>query len=47
MRYYEDFEVGSKKGFDAGYEFTEEEIIEFAKRWDPQPSINCKGRVDA
>ena len=37
MRYYEDFPVGLVNNFDYGYEFTEEEIISFATRWDPQP----------
>jgi acyl dehydratase len=36
MRYYEDFEIGAART--AGeYELREDEIIEFAQRWDPQP----------
>ena len=34
--YFEDFEVGSSQEF-GSYEVTEEEIIEFASRYDPQP----------
>jgi acyl dehydratase len=37
MRYYEDFEVGSRYPLSGSYDITEEEIIEFASRWDPQP----------
>ncbi len=36
MRYWEDFTVGLVMEF-GGYEATEEEIIEFAKAYDPQP----------
>ena len=36
MRYFEDIEIG--KRVEAGpYEVTQEEIIEFAQRWDPRP----------
>ena len=36
MRYFEDIEIG--KQVRAGpYEVSEEEIIEFASRWDPRP----------
>jgi len=36
MRYFEDIEIG--KRVEAGpYEISEEEIIEFANRWDPRP----------
>ncbi len=34
--YFEDFTIGSTRSF-GGYEVTREEIIEFARRWDPQP----------
>jgi acyl dehydratase len=37
MRYFEDFEIGSRKTLPGGYPFSEAEIIEFASRWDPQP----------
>ena len=37
MRYYEDFEVGSRYRLSGSYSMTEEEIVEFARRWDPQP----------
>lgn len=36
MRYLEDFAPG--RVFDLGsHEFTREEIVDFARRWDPQP----------
>jgi acyl dehydratase len=36
MLYFEDFEPGAART--AGpYELTEDEIIDFARRWDPQP----------
>jgi len=37
MRYFEDFVVGQEVALKGGYHFSEEEIIEFASRWDPQP----------
>ncbi len=37
MRYFEDFKVGESKIFNDSYHITEEEIIEFGERWDPQP----------
>jgi acyl dehydratase len=37
MRYYEDFLPGKRYRLPGSYHFTEEEIIEFAGRWDPQP----------
>jgi len=37
MRYFEDFIVGSKVTMPGRYSFSEEEIVEFAARWDPQP----------
>ncbi len=37
MRYYEDLEVGSISASDATYLVTEEEILEFGRRFDPQP----------
>jgi acyl dehydratase len=36
MRYYEDIEVGDVHEFGA-YEVTEEEIVNFAEQYDPQP----------
>jgi len=36
VRYFEDFEPGQL--FDLGsYEMTRDEIVEFGRRWDPQP----------
>jgi acyl dehydratase len=37
MRYYEDLEVGSTAATEATYLVTEEEILEFGRRFDPQP----------
>lgn len=37
MRYFEDFVPGNKVKMKGGYDFSEDEIIEFASRWDPQP----------
>jgi len=37
MRYFDDFEVGEEWPIDADYEMTEEEIVSFAAKWDPQP----------
>lgn len=34
--YFEDFTIGSIRTY-GGYEVTRDEIIEFARRWDPQP----------
>ena len=34
--YFEDFEIGSKAAF-GRYEVTREEVIEFARKYDPQP----------
>ncbi len=34
--YFEDFTIGSVRNF-GGYEVTRDEIIDFARRWDPQP----------
>lgn len=36
MRYFEDLEVGSETYFGA-YEVTREEMLEFARKYDPQP----------
>ena len=36
MRYWEDMEVGSEATFGA-YEVTREEVLEFARKYDPQP----------
>ena len=37
LRYYEDLEVGSTAATDATYLVTEEEVLEFGRRFDPQP----------
>ncbi len=34
--YFEDFTIGSVRSF-GGYEVTREEIVAFARQWDPQP----------
>ncbi len=34
--YFEDFTIGSTRSF-GGYHVTREEIIAFARQWDPQP----------
>ena len=36
MRYFEDLEVGGETYF-GSYDVTREEVIEFAKKYDPQP----------
>jgi acyl dehydratase len=36
MPYFEDFQVGDTKRY-GRYEVTAEEIVDFARRWDPQP----------
>ena len=36
MRYLEDLEVGSRQSF-GSYRVTREEVIDFARRYDPQP----------
>jgi len=36
MRYFEDLEVGSETDF-GSYEVTREEVLEFARKYDPQP----------
>jgi acyl dehydratase len=36
MRYWEDMEVGSEATFGT-YEVTREEVLEFARKYDPQP----------
>ncbi|MFL6829689.1 MAG: MaoC family dehydratase [Sphingomicrobium sp.] len=36
MRYFEDLEVGAETYF-GSYEVTREEILEFARKYDPQP----------
>ncbi len=35
--YFDDMQVGDRRVVDAGYTFTREEIIEFGRRFDPQP----------
>lgn len=37
MRYFDDFEVGESWPIDTIYEMSEEEIVSFAAKWDPQP----------
>jgi acyl dehydratase len=37
MLYYEDLVIGHETVFKQEYRVTQEEIIEVAKRWDPQP----------
>ena len=37
MRYFEDFIPGERYRLPGSHHFTEEEIMEFAGRWDPQP----------
>jgi len=37
MRYFEELELGETMVFENTYQVTEEEIIEVASRWDPQP----------
>ena len=36
MRYFEDLEVGAETEF-GSYEVTREEVLEFARKYDPQP----------
>ena len=36
MRYFEDIEVGAETAF-GSYEVTREEVLEFARKYDPQP----------
>jgi acyl dehydratase len=36
MPYFEDFEVGQTRSF-GRYEVTRDEVLDFARRWDPQP----------
>lgn len=36
-RYFEDTEVGEVYELDGRYEVTEEEVVEFAEKYDPQP----------
>lgn len=36
MRYFEDLEVGAETKF-GSYEVTREEVLEFARKYDPQP----------
>jgi acyl dehydratase len=36
MRYFEDLEVGAQTHF-GSYEVTREEVLEFARKYDPQP----------
>jgi acyl dehydratase len=37
MKYYEDFKTGVRYQLAGAYHMSEAEIIEFARRWDPQP----------
>ena len=36
MRYFEDLEIGAESNF-GSYEVTREEVLEFARKYDPQP----------
>lgn len=36
-RYFEDFEVGEQWPIETVYDMTEDEIVSFAQKWDPQP----------
>lgn len=36
MPYFEDFKVGDRRRF-GRYEVTRDEVLDFARRWDPQP----------
>ncbi|ELY58288.1 MaoC family dehydratase [Natronococcus jeotgali] len=47
MRYFEDFAVGETREF-GEYEVTEEEVIEFAERYDPQPfHVDAEAAADS
>ena len=37
VRFFEYYTLGLEEKFPEGYLVTEEEIIEFGQRWDPQP----------
>ncbi len=37
MRYFDDFAVGERHDIPATYEMTKDEIVSFARKWDPQP----------
>lgn len=37
MRYFDDFIVGERHDIPATYDMTEDEIVSFASKWDPQP----------
>jgi acyl dehydratase len=37
MRFFEYYTLGHEESFPESYTITEEEIIEFGQRWDPQP----------
>jgi len=37
MRYFDDFKLGERHDIPATYEMTEDEIVSFASKWDPQP----------
>ena len=36
MRYFEDVEVGSART-SGEFELTEQDVVDFARAWDPQP----------
>lgn len=36
MRHFEDFVIGERWEIDAEYEMTRDEIVNFARKWDPQ-----------
>ena len=37
MRYFDYFEAGREEAFAISHTITQEEIVEFGQRWDPQP----------
>jgi acyl dehydratase len=46
MPYFEDFEVGQTTAF-GRYEVTRDEVLDFARRWDPQPfHLSDEGAAD-
>ncbi|MGN6123399.1 MAG: MaoC family dehydratase [Sphingomonas oligoaromativorans] len=46
MPYFEDFTVGQTASF-GQYEVTRDEVLEFGRRWDPQPfHLSDEGAVD-
>jgi acyl dehydratase len=37
MRHFDDFKLGERHEIDAVYDMSEDEIVSFARKWDPQP----------